>query len=63
MAWNNGEPGIIYIDRMNEDNPTPSIGAIESTNPCVTGDTLVATEEGLVRIDELYTRYKKAVLE
>ncbi|MGD9330719.1 MAG: vitamin B12-dependent ribonucleotide reductase [Desulfobacterales bacterium] len=34
QAWDNGDPGIIFLDCLNRDNPTPALGDIESTNPC-----------------------------
>lgn len=52
-AWKTGEPGIIFLDRINRRNPNNHVEVIEATNPCVTGDTLVYTDQGLRRIDEL----------
>jgi len=53
VAWEKGDPGVIFIDRINVDNPTPQLGRIESTNPCIVGSTLVSTEKGLISIKEL----------
>ncbi|MEF8786603.1 MAG: LAGLIDADG family homing endonuclease, partial [Haloarculaceae archaeon] len=57
-AHENGEPGVVYLERINkkhsfdvEEHPEHQILA---TNPCVTGDTLVSTESGLVPAEELY---------
>lgn len=33
-AWESGDPGIVFLDRINRDNPTPAQGEMESTNPC-----------------------------
>jgi len=34
MAWKGGDPGFLFLDRVNRYNPTPTLGEIESTNPC-----------------------------
>lgn len=33
-AWETGDPGLIFVDRINRDNPTPALGRITATNPC-----------------------------
>jgi ribonucleoside-diphosphate reductase alpha chain len=33
-AWETGDPGLIFVDRINKDNPTPALGRITATNPC-----------------------------
>ncbi len=52
-AWKSGDPGVVFMDRVWETQPNPQMGDIQTSNPCVTGDTLVYTGNGLVPIREL----------
>ncbi|MGM0511041.1 MAG: LAGLIDADG family homing endonuclease, partial [Thermoplasmatota archaeon] len=57
QAWKNGEPGIIFLDRINSDNPFDvekyPQHFIDATNPCITGDTLISTNAGMISAEEL----------
>ena len=55
-AWQTGDPGLIFIDRVKSgaSNPIPQCGPVESTNPCVTGDARLATQHGLLPISDLW---------
>ena len=50
-AWACADPGVQYDTTINEWHTCPEDGRINASNPCVTGDTLVATAEGWQRID------------
>jgi ribonucleotide reductase alpha subunit len=54
MAWESGDPGVLFYNRTNEDNMVKYLGDIKVTNPCVTGDTLILTvNNGIKPIKEL----------
>jgi ribonucleoside-diphosphate reductase alpha chain len=52
-AWQCGDPGLQYDTTINDWHTSPNSGRINASNPCVTGDTLVATSAGWRRIDSL----------
>ena len=55
-AWKNGDPGLIFLDNLEEANPTPKLGRLDTTNPCVTGDTPILTDRGYIPIAEAVDR-------
>jgi ribonucleoside-diphosphate reductase alpha chain len=53
QAHHNGEPGVLFLDAANRSNPVPHLYPLESTNPCFVGSTRIATDQGMLKIEEL----------
>jgi ribonucleoside-diphosphate reductase alpha chain len=60
-AWVCGDPGMQYDTLINKWNPCKATHRINASNPCVTGDTLIATADGWRRIDELVGKTARVV--
>jgi len=53
-AWKSADPGMFYIDNHNKWSPTPWLGVVTATNPCVSGDTRVLTPRGWLTAKEIW---------
>lgn len=52
-AWQNGEPGVFFLDTARRNDPELGIGTIQATNPCLSGNTIMLTRQGLQPIAAL----------
>jgi len=55
-AWKSAEPGVVFMERYNKQFNNNYFEFINCVNPCVTGDTLVSTSDGLLKMKNLYDR-------
>jgi len=53
MAWKNGDPGLIFIDHINDTNPVKHLGDIEATNPCIEENQLILAKRGWIPIKDI----------
>lgn len=60
-AYKCGDPGLTFLDRLQESNPVPKL-IINTTNPCLTGDTRIPTDKGLLTLNELYKSQEAATV-
>ncbi len=59
LAWRTGDPGVLFADNINRRNILKDyLGEIKSTNPCISGDTMIMTPNGWMHAEEIYHRAK-----